>query len=87
METAALQLSPGNETHISPFGVDLIGPGGDSRLYLHSSPEFDCKKLLAAGEERIFASPMSSATASAPRCTIPNSPCSNGIAPTSPLAR
>jgi lysyl-tRNA synthetase class 2 len=55
VETAALQVSGGNETHISPFGVDLIGPGGDkSRLYLHSSPEFACKKLLAAGEERIF---------------------------------
>ena len=25
------------------------------RYYLHSSPEFDCKKLLAAGEKRIFA--------------------------------
>ena len=55
VETAALQVSGGNETHISPFGVDLIGAGGDkSRLYLHSSPEFACKKLLAAGEERIF---------------------------------
>ena len=55
VETAALQFSGGNETHVSPFGVELIGQGGDrSRLYLHSSPEFACKKLLAAGEERIF---------------------------------
>ncbi len=55
VETAALALSPGNEAHISAFGVDLIGPGGEkSRLYLHSSPELACKKLLAAGEERIF---------------------------------
>ena len=55
VETAALQVSGGNETHISPFGVDLIAPGGDkSRLYLHSSPEFACKKLLAAGEPRFF---------------------------------
>jgi elongation factor P--(R)-beta-lysine ligase len=55
VETAALQLSPGNETHISAFGVELIAPSGEkSRLYLHSSPEFACKKLLAAGERRIF---------------------------------
>jgi lysyl-tRNA synthetase class 2 len=55
VETAALQVSPGNEAHISAFGVDLIAPSGEkSRLFLHSSPEFSCKKLLAAGEERIF---------------------------------
>ncbi|WP_084570736.1 EF-P lysine aminoacylase EpmA [Methylosinus sp. PW1] len=55
VETAALQLSPGNETHISAFGVDLVSDAGEaSRLYLHTSPEFSCKKLLAAGEERIF---------------------------------
>ena len=29
--------------------------GGSVRLYLHSSPEFACKKLLAAGETKIFA--------------------------------
>ncbi|ATQ70522.1 MULTISPECIES: EF-P lysine aminoacylase EpmA [Methylosinus] len=55
VETAALQLSPGNETHISAFATDLIdSAGAASRLYLHTSPEFSCKKLLAAGEERIF---------------------------------
>lgn len=55
VETAALALSGGNEAHISLFGVDLIGADGEkSRLYLHSSPEFACKKLLAAGEEKIF---------------------------------
>lgn len=55
VETAALQLSPGNEAHISAFGVDLMAPSGDKRrLFLHASPEFACKKLLAAGEERIF---------------------------------
>jgi lysyl-tRNA synthetase class 2 len=56
VETAALQVSPGNETHISAFATDLIdSAGAASRLYLHTSPEFSCKKLLAAGEERIFA--------------------------------
>ncbi len=55
VETAALQLSGGNETHLSAFATELIGSGGErSRLYLHTSPEFSCKKLLAAGEERIF---------------------------------
>ena len=55
VETAALQLSGGNETHLSAFATELIGSdGARSRLYLHTSPEFSCKKLLAAGEERIF---------------------------------
>jgi lysyl-tRNA synthetase class 2 len=55
VETAALQLSGGNEPHISTFGVEMLGASGDKRqFFLHSSPEFACKKLLAAGEERIF---------------------------------
>lgn len=55
VDTAALQVSPGNETHLSAFATELIGPDGARRpLYLHTSPEFACKKLLAAGEERIF---------------------------------
>jgi lysyl-tRNA synthetase class 2 len=54
VETAALQVSPGNETHLHAFATDLIGPGGERRgLYLRTSPEFACKKLLAAGERRI----------------------------------
>ena len=54
IETAALQVSPGNETHLHAFATDLIGPGGERRpLYLHTSPEFACKKLLAAGETRV----------------------------------
>lgn len=55
VETAALQVSPGNETHLHAFATELIGPAGRRRpLYLHTSPEFACKKLLAAGESRIF---------------------------------
>jgi elongation factor P--(R)-beta-lysine ligase len=55
VETAALQVSPGNETHLHAFATELVGPDGSKRpLYLHTSPEFACKKLLAAGEERIF---------------------------------
>ncbi len=55
VETSALQVSPGNEIHLSAFATELVAPDGARRqLYLHTSPEFACKKLLAAGEERIF---------------------------------
>jgi lysyl-tRNA synthetase class 2 len=55
VETAALQVSPGNETHLHAFATGLIDSGGDRHsLYLRTSPEFACKKLLAAGETRIF---------------------------------
>ena len=55
VETSALQVSPGNETHLHAFATELIEPDGARRpLYLHTSPEFACKKLLAAGEQRIF---------------------------------
>jgi len=54
VETAALQVSPGNETHLHAFATELISSGGERRpLYLRTSPEFACKKLLAAGERRI----------------------------------
>lgn len=55
VETAILQVSPGNEAHISAFATQFDRPdGGCETYYLHYSPEFACKKLLAAGEERIF---------------------------------
>jgi lysyl-tRNA synthetase class 2 len=55
IEAAALQVSPGNEAHLSAFATEAIRPDGTRRpLYLHTSPEFACKKLLAAGERRIF---------------------------------
>ncbi|HET7849311.1 MAG TPA: EF-P lysine aminoacylase EpmA [Pseudolabrys sp.] len=54
VETSALQISPGNETHLHAFQTDLIAPGGGrDSLYLRTSPEFACKKLLSAGETRI----------------------------------
>ena len=55
VDCAALQISPGNEAHLHGFATELIQPGGVRELrYLHTSPEFACKKLLAAGETRIF---------------------------------
>jgi elongation factor P--(R)-beta-lysine ligase len=55
VEAAILQASPGNEAHLHAFATEQISPAGDSsRRYLHTSPEFACKKLLAAGEPRIF---------------------------------
>jgi elongation factor P--(R)-beta-lysine ligase len=54
VETNALQVSPGNETHLHAFATTRAAPDGtDTRLYLRTSPEFACKKLLAAGERRI----------------------------------
>lgn len=54
VETPALQVSPGNEAHLHAFETEIATPGGArAPLYLHTSPEFACKKLLAAGERRI----------------------------------
>jgi lysyl-tRNA synthetase class 2 len=55
VETAILQISPGNETHLHAPRTELIAANGDRMArYLRTSPEFACKKLLAAGETRIF---------------------------------
>ncbi|MAP96128.1 MAG: EF-P lysine aminoacylase GenX [Ponticaulis sp.] len=54
VECGALQVSPGNETHLHAFQTDFVTDDGQSSLfYLHTSPEFSCKKLLAAGETQI----------------------------------
>jgi lysyl-tRNA synthetase class 2 len=56
VDPAALQASPGNETHLHGFRVDMVGSSGTAReAWLHTSPEFAMKKLLAAGETQIFA--------------------------------
>jgi lysyl-tRNA synthetase class 2 len=55
VETPALQVSPGMEVHLKAFATELEEPfGARRRLYLHTSPEFAMKKLLAAGEPRLF---------------------------------
>jgi elongation factor P--(R)-beta-lysine ligase len=56
VEPSILQLSPGNETHLHAFATELTAPdGARTPMFLHTSPEFACKKLLAAGERKIFA--------------------------------
>ena len=54
VDPPALQRSPGNETHLHAFTTSMIGNDGVGQaMYLHTSPEFTMKKLLAAGERRI----------------------------------
>ena len=56
VETPILQICPTMDTHIHGFktevkGVDLQPKG---IKYLHTSPEFEMKKLLVAGAERVY---------------------------------
>jgi lysyl-tRNA synthetase class 2 len=57
VETPALVSAPGMEPHIAafetPFVPEMEGPGPRS-LYLHSSPEYAMKRLLADGCGPIF---------------------------------
>jgi len=56
VDLSALAVSPGNEAHLHGFATSAIGNDGVPRaMYLHTSPEFAMKKLLAAGEVRIAA--------------------------------
>ena len=55
VETGILQVSPGNETHLHAPRTELHRADGvRATRYLRTSPEFACKKLLAAGEQKIF---------------------------------
>src|SRR6185312_11984760 len=55
VDTPALQVSPGLEPHLQAFATELAEPGEPSRpRFLHTSPEFAMKKLLAAGVPRLF---------------------------------
>ena len=54
VDPTALQTSPGNEAHLHGFETTALGHDGQGRrMFLHTSPEFAMKKLLAAGETRI----------------------------------
>ena len=55
VETSILQVSPGNETHLHAPRTEIRGTAqAPISRFLRTSPEFSAKKLLAAGEQRIF---------------------------------
>src|SRR5258708_33592776 len=56
VDTPALQVSPGLEPHLKAFATVLHDPndGAARPFYLHTSPEFAMKKLLAGGLPRIW---------------------------------
>jgi lysyl-tRNA synthetase class 2 len=56
VDTPALQVSPGLEPHLKAFATVLHDPrdGGARPRYLHTSPEFAMKKLVAGGMARIW---------------------------------
>jgi lysyl-tRNA synthetase class 2 len=56
VDTPALQVSPGLETHLEAFATEFHDPlpGRVAPRYLHTSPEFAMKKLLVAGMPRIW---------------------------------
>lgn len=56
VETPILQVSPVMDTHIHGFETLLKNTDLSARkkLYLHTSPEFDMKKLMVAGLEEIY---------------------------------
>jgi lysyl-tRNA synthetase class 2 len=55
VETPILQVAPGAEVHLTGFATDWEQPDGEERQrWLHSSPEFAMKKLLAGGVPRLF---------------------------------
>ncbi len=56
VHTPALQVCPVMDAHIQAFKTIRFGADQATaqEMYLHTSPEFDMKKLLAAGMERIY---------------------------------
>ena len=80
VETTALQVSPGNETHLHAFATELIGPGGERHRALPAHLAGIClQEAVWPRAKRAFSIlPACSATASAGTCIIRNSHCSNG---------
>jgi lysyl-tRNA synthetase class 2 len=56
VETPCLVPAPGMEPHLSPFETRFVPEGGGAArpLWLHTSPEYAMKRLLADGWRRVF---------------------------------
>ncbi|MGB5473228.1 MAG: EF-P lysine aminoacylase EpmA [Gammaproteobacteria bacterium] len=56
VDTPALSCAATTSPHLASFACRYYGPGvrQGTRLYLHTSPEFPMKRLLAAGSESIY---------------------------------
>jgi lysyl-tRNA synthetase class 2 len=55
VETPYAVPAPGEEVHLAAFATERVSPTGErQKLWLHTSPEFAMKKLLAGGAGPIF---------------------------------
>ncbi len=56
VETPTIQYTPCMDAHIHGFSTELISANRETKVtrYLHTSPEFDMKKLLVAGLQKIY---------------------------------
>ncbi len=55
VETSYAVPTPGEEVHLAAFATEQVSPAGERRrLWLHTSPEFAMKRLLAGGSGPIF---------------------------------
>lgn len=54
VETPALSQAAATDPHLHSLSTQYAGPGGPATLYLHTSPEFPMKRLLAAGSGSIY---------------------------------
>lgn len=54
VDTPALSVAGNTDPNIENFRTDYTGPGEADKLYLHTSPEFAMKRLLAADSGAIY---------------------------------
>lgn len=54
VDTPAFSVAANTDPNIESFSAKYTGPGDADILYLHTSPEFAMKRLLAAGSGSIF---------------------------------